>query len=85
MEESEFKQLISGLSKLKSVVKYICCKSLVMKMCTKYKDTIGNIKEDLERIKYVCTTADIWSCLGRSFIDMTVHWIDTNFNVSRKL
>lgn len=63
----------------------MCRKNLVMKMCTKYKDTIGNIKEDLERIKYVCTSADIWPCFRRSFIGITVHWIDTNFNVSRKL
>ena len=30
-----------------------------------------------KEINFVCTTADAWSSSGRSFVALTVHWIDT--------
>jgi hypothetical protein len=64
VEESEFKRLISGLSKLKSEAKCMCRKTVVMKIRTKYKDTIRNIKEDLERIKYVLLSEKLYLYIG---------------------
>ena len=33
------------------------------------------IKQRLKDIKYVCTTADIWSGNKRSFFGVTAHWV----------
>lgn len=35
-----------------------------------------NLAEHLDKAKYVCTTADIWTANNRSYLGMTVHWID---------
>ncbi|KAF2889817.1 hypothetical protein ILUMI_16355, partial [Ignelater luminosus] len=34
------------------------------------------IKEELAKTKYVCTTADIWSAQSKSYLGVTVHFID---------
>lgn len=35
-----------------------------------------NLSLVLENVSYVCTTADIWSMHHRSYLGMTIHWID---------
>ncbi|VVC24710.1 Ribonuclease H-like domain [Cinara cedri] len=37
---------------------------------------ISEIVRDLEKIKYVCITADCWSIFHRSYIGFTIHWIN---------
>ena len=37
------------------------------------------LRDVLTRPLWVATTTDIWSATTRSFIGMTVHWIDTDF------
>lgn len=37
---------------------------------------IQNLTIALENVPYVCTTADIWSVHHRSYLGMTIHWID---------
>ena len=34
------------------------------------------LKAALEKIDFVCTTADVWKACNRGFFGMTVHWID---------
>lgn len=34
------------------------------------------IRKELADVPYVCTTADIWSSFRRSFLGVTVHWVD---------
>ncbi|KMQ85726.1 tol2 transposase [Lasius niger] len=36
-----------------------------------------NVKQSLEAVDFVCTTADVWSSSKRSFLGITVHWIDS--------
>lgn len=55
----EFKELVSELSKLKSEIKCMCRKNLVLKINTKYKNMIQSVTENLKQTKYVCTTINI--------------------------
>ena len=34
------------------------------------------IKENLEEVEKVSTTADVWTAHHRSYLGMTIHWID---------
>ena len=36
----------------------------------------SSLRSALKETQWVATTADIWSCPSRSFLGMTVHWID---------
>uniref|UniRef100_A0A8C1BFZ1 Uncharacterized protein n=2 Tax=Cyprinus carpio TaxID=7962 RepID=A0A8C1BFZ1_CYPCA len=39
------------------------------------------LKKTFERLEYVSTTADIWTCNNKSFLGMTAHWINpVNFS-----
>ncbi|XP_070154582.1 uncharacterized protein [Polyergus mexicanus] len=52
---------------------------LSSKMDTKYTAMLQHLTETLERTKYVCATADIWSSSKRSFLGITAHWINASF------
>ncbi|CAH0562812.1 unnamed protein product [Brassicogethes aeneus] len=41
---------------------------------------IQNLKKEIEKQDYVCATADIWSTKQRSFMGVTLHWIDSNLD-----
>lgn len=40
---------------------------------------IYDIKSTLKEVKYICTTADIWSQKTRSFLGVTAHWVKYTF------
>ena len=39
----------------------------------------ASVRDMLSRARWVATTADIWSARNRSFLGMTVHWIDDKY------
>lgn len=41
-----------------------------------YTEELQQMKKDFELIKYLCATCDIWSTKTKSFMGITVHWID---------
>lgn len=41
-----------------------------------YEEQSSIIKQELKNIKYICTAVDIWSGRKRSFLGLTVHWIN---------
>ncbi|KAF9411119.1 hypothetical protein HW555_009981, partial [Spodoptera exigua] len=43
-----------------------------------YGKTLTDLKKQLQDIKNVCTTADIWSGKERSFLGVTCHWINSD-------
>jgi len=43
-----------------------------------FEDTKEKIINDIKNIKYVCTTTDVWSSKKRSFLGVTIHWIDVD-------
>lgn len=50
-------------------------RSLSRKIKTSFNTHIKKIKGSLEKVNYLCTTADVWST-KRSFMGVIVHWID---------
>ena len=40
------------------------------------KNNLNDLKEKLSTITFVCTTADCWTARRRSFMGITVHWIE---------
>lgn len=45
-------------------------------IAAQYDRSDENLRETLERIDFVCTTADIWATRHKSYIGMSVHWLD---------
>ncbi|XP_051800722.1 uncharacterized protein LOC127532731 [Acanthochromis polyacanthus] len=43
-----------------------------------YSKMESELKSTFERLEYVSTTADIWTCHNKSFLGMTAHWINPN-------
>ena len=42
-------------------------------------ETRKDINTKIKSTSYVCTTVDIWSSRRRSFLGVTVHWLNRNF------
>ncbi|KAL4132413.1 hypothetical protein QTP88_009567 [Uroleucon formosanum] len=64
----------SGVLK-KNILNLISRRSLGRRIETRFEQNIEDVKITLEKVKYLCTTADVWSA-KRSFMGVTVHWID---------
>ncbi|XP_070154583.1 uncharacterized protein [Polyergus mexicanus] len=78
VEHQAFKNFIC-VNKLTNSVTVMTRKTLQSKMDTKYTAMLQHLTETLERTKYVCATADIWSSSKRSFLGITAHWINASF------
>ncbi|VVC29757.1 Ribonuclease H-like domain [Cinara cedri] len=50
--------------------------SLTRKIESNFNTYVEKIKSSLEKVNYLCTTADVWSAQRKSFMCVTVHWID---------
>ena len=44
-----------------------------------HDDKMARLRRTLADTRWVATTADVWSSKTRSFLGMTAHWIDVNF------
>lgn len=61
-----------------------CCRqTLANQLHERFDARIKELKKMLENISLVCTTADCWSCRRRSFLGITIHWLDPQ-TLSRK-
>jgi len=56
----------------------LCRKSLMQLLTKEYNIAKSNLIKSLNNKKYVCTTADIWSSNNKSYMGMTVHFIDAD-------
>ncbi|KAF2890205.1 hypothetical protein ILUMI_15968, partial [Ignelater luminosus] len=72
VEKPAFVKLVEGLSGKNPCDR----KTLRSKLEAAKSTVIGYIKEELAKTKYVCTTADIWSAQNKSYLGVTVHFID---------
>ena len=53
-----------------------CRQTAAKQLESKYKQRKQELINVLKSIDRVCTTADCWSSRRRSFIGVTIHWID---------
>lgn len=72
VEKPSFRSLVCGLSPSHAVM---CRKTLNKKLTERYSMCASDIRTRLLEPPAVCTTADIWSCLRKSYIGVTAHWI----------
>ena len=45
--------------------------TLMQRIDTKFSQSVNNLKEELSKIDYVCTTADLWTGAKRGFLGIT--------------
>lgn len=75
VECTSFKSLCSGLCPNATVMSRPTLSQMVK---TKYEEMVKVITCALSEVATVCTTVDLWSSQHRSFIGMTVHWLEQN-------
>ena len=77
VESPAFRKLVSQLlSSSTQSVEMPNRKSLSLYLQKGYELMVNKIKETLEGVPQVSTTADVWTAHHRSYLGMTVHWID---------
>ncbi|GBP77349.1 hypothetical protein EVAR_54721_1 [Eumeta japonica] len=76
VENKSFRALIEGAQQLSTPPKIMCRRTCNNKISNTYIEYKENLKQKLKTVDYVCTTVDIWSSSKRSYLGMTVHWID---------
>jgi len=54
----------------------MCRKTLNVRLNEKSSNMVDKLRRDVSEAPAVCTTADIWSCMCRSYLGVTAHWID---------
>lgn len=74
LDNPSFVQIFDGMG-----VNVISRNTAMKRLQTIYNKTLADIKQEIKQVRYVCTTADIWSAKKRSFFGLTVHWINNNF------
>ena len=68
-----FKELIVGLQPNRTVL----CRATVKRQFDEMVCVMkGNIRDTLRPLSFVATTTDCWTAHRRSYIGVTVHWID---------
>ena len=75
IEKETFINMFAGLN-----VDIMTRKTAMRKIAEKFRKQKEEIISLLNTIQYLCATADIWSARRRSFLGVTIHWINENFS-----
>ncbi|XP_043865298.1 uncharacterized protein LOC26527238 [Drosophila mojavensis] len=78
VEHPSFKALLEGTQQSTARPKIMCRQTCNKQITAKYCKYLENTKETLKKVDFVCTTADIWSSSRRSYLGVTVHWIESH-------
>lgn len=74
-EKPSFKKLITGLTN-DTFVPYR--RIINTELINKYNCYVSDLIEKISMQKYICLTTDIWSSLNKSYLGMTMHYIEEN-------
>lgn len=78
VENKEFNELASYISNDKAE---LCSRKTLMKDLTVRTNTIKRKLIDIiDKTDYICTTADVWTSMGKSFLGTTIHYFDENLD-----
>ena len=72
VESPSFRKLINNICSTQIPDR----KSFTLHLDKVYDLMLSKIKQILEKFDVVCTTVDVWTAHHRSYLGMTVHWID---------
>ncbi|XP_050440012.1 uncharacterized protein LOC126845401 [Adelges cooleyi] len=75
-EKHSFRKLILGLTRTNDESIIPNLKNLSNLLNTNYISYVTMLKLTFEKLKFICTTADIWSANNKSYLGMTCHFID---------
>lgn len=75
VDRTSFKLLFDGTG-----LNLKCRQTYVGQLENLHKKNTERLKTLIKTVKYVCTTADIWSGNQKSFFGYTCHWLDDNWN-----
>ncbi|XP_026069791.1 zinc finger BED domain-containing protein 4-like isoform X2 [Carassius auratus] len=75
LEQAGFRRLIEILSRGKKVMSQ---NAFITKLEVVFNKMKGELKVKLDKVKTLCTTADVWSVQDRSYFGMTCHWLEDN-------
>ena len=74
VELPSFRKLINALTS--TPVQLPDIKSLTSYLEKAFESMIKKVKEALDGVDHVSTTADVWTVHHKSYLGMTAHWID---------
>ena len=74
VQKPEFQSLISTVSS--GACRSIHYRTLLKNITEEFDEKMKLIRDETSKVKYICSTADVWSNRKRSFMGMTCHLID---------
>lgn len=77
-EDSYFRQILRRLNTGANDLRIMSRRTLGRMITEFFDEETTLVKQELNQVKHVCTTVDIWSGRRRSFLGVTVHWIDSH-------
>ena len=77
VRKPEFRNLVQTLQPGKTVMTY---QSLRKEMVGHFSDMKQNMIECFSNVDYMCTTQDLWTAAKRSWLGMTVHWLEEDLS-----
>ncbi|XP_043279561.1 uncharacterized protein [Venturia canescens] len=78
VEMPAFRKIFDDMNIKKNGVslKHLSARTVGRSIKKVFEENTSKIMGKVATVKYVCTTADVWSSRTRRFLGMTVHWID---------
>lgn len=76
-QQPAFKTMLENLSGRK--ISIPTTKRIMQTLDQQYDRMKTNLKSILSKQKYVCATCDVWTSRAKSFLGMTVHFIDSKY------
>ncbi|XP_026117831.1 zinc finger BED domain-containing protein 1 isoform X1 [Carassius auratus] len=75
LEQPGFRKMIEALSRGNKVM---CRNAFITRLEVASNKMKGELKDKLDKVQTLCTTADVWSVQDRSYFGMTCHWLEDN-------
>lgn len=76
VRQKSFRELMDGIGRFK--IEMPSTTTLVKTLQDQYEEMKAALIKRLAAVEFVCTSLDIWTCRGKSYVGMTVHFIDNS-------